>query len=356
MPLEPGSSIGPYFVDREIGRGGMGVVYLAKDPRLQRDVAIKALPDHLGEDPDRLERFRSEAQVLAQLNHPAVAGIHGIEEKDGQQYLILEYVEGETLSELLERGVPPVEEALDLCIKIAAGIEAAHEAGVIHRDLKPDNIRITPDGQVKILDFGLAKIDDGMSSTSEHSPTVAMAARHSPTMPGVIMGTAAYMSPEQARGRGVDKRTDVWSFGVLLFECLTGASPFAGETAGDSIGAVLHKDLDLELLPASTPGSVRRVLGRCLERDKSRRYRDIGDVRLDLEVSEGADHGVLQSRAPSRIPLIVLALVAVAAATGWALSASRTTAPVTEPPLHLSIALPPGMEIVRSIDSHDTIG
>jgi len=294
MSIESGTQIGPYFIDREIGRGGMGVVYLARDPRLNRDVAIKALPEHMAEDPARLERFQSEAKALAQLNHPAVAGIHGLEEADGKHYLILEYVEGESLAERLERDAPSVEEAIELGIRIAVGIEAAHEAGVVHRDLKPDNIRITPSDEVKILDFGLAKMNQETSSTSGMSGVSATvtSVQNNPTLPGVVLGTAAYMSPEQARGRSVDKRTDVWSFGVVLFECLTGASPFAGETAGDSIGAVLHKDLDLNQLPADTPPAVRRVLQRCLARDRNQRFRDIGDVRLELELQDRDSGGM----------------------------------------------------------------
>ena len=233
MPAIP-QHIGPFVVSREIGRGGMGVVYLARDERLDRDVAIKALPEDLDADPVRLERFEREAKTLASLNHPNIAGLYGVEEQDGQKYLIMEHVEGETLGDRLDRGAMPVDEALEIAVEIAAGVEAAHEAGVVHRDLKPDNIKITPDGHVKVLDFGLARQAATTSAPDVTiSPTVVAA---SPTIPGAILGTAAYMSPEQARGRHVDKRTDVWSFGVILYEMLTGASPFAGETATDSIG------------------------------------------------------------------------------------------------------------------------
>jgi serine/threonine protein kinase len=279
----PESRLGPYEITREIGRGGMGVVYLARDTKLDRDVAIKALPEELADDADRLVRFEREARTLAQLNHPNVAGIFGLEEQDGQKYLILEYVDGETLAERLDRGAMPVDEALEVAIEIAAGVEAAHEAGIIHRDLKPDNIKITPDGAVKVLDFGLARSTETSStSTSAGAATRTSPIPRSPTIPGAIMGTAPYMSPEQARGRPVDKRTDIWSFGVVLYEMLAGVSPFAGETAGDSIGAVLHKPIELAALPATTAPIVRHVLERCLERDKSRRYRDIGDVRIEL--------------------------------------------------------------------------
>ena len=353
MSMEPRTQIGPYFIDREIGRGGMGVVYLAHDPRLNRNVAIKALPDHMAEDPARLERFQSEAKALAQLNHPAVAGIYGLENSEGKHYLILEYVEGESLGERLERDPPSVHEAIELGIRIALGIEAAHDAGVVHRDLKPDNIRITPNDEVKILDFGLAKMNQETSSSSGASGVSATmtSVQNNQTMPGTVLGTAAYMSPEQARGRSVDKRTDVWSFGVLLYECLTGASPFAGETASDSIGAVLHKDLDLNLLPAETPPSVRRVLQRCLARDRNQRFRDIGDVRLELQLQENDAEFPAAGGSRSRRPLLAVAAVALIAIAGWAFTGLRPAPQVlAERQLHLSIPLPPGMEVVGAID------
>ena len=263
----------------------MGVVHLARDTRLDRDVAIKELPELFAQDPARLERFEREAKALAALSHVNLAGIYGVEEQDGAKYLVLEYVEGETLADRLDRGPLPLDEALELAVQIAAGVEAAHEAGIIHRDLKPANIKLTPEGKAKVLDFGLARADESGTSTSSlglDSATMT-AAQQSPTIEGAILGTAAYMSPEQARGRRVDKRTDIWSFGVVLYEMLVGASPFHGETASDSIGAVLHKEIDLNLLPAGTPPMVRHVLVRCLERDRDNRYRDIGDVRIELE-------------------------------------------------------------------------
>ncbi len=334
--------IGPYEVTSELGRGGMGVVYLARDPRLERDVAIKALPDLFAQDLARLERFEREARSLAQLNHPNVAGIHGVEEHDGARYLVLEYVEGETLGERLDRGPLPLDEALELAIQIAAGIEAAHEAGVIHRDLKPDNIKITPDGQVKVLDFGLARTDDsGVSSSDvnvDSATRTSTQPRRSPTIEGAIVGTAAYMSPEQARGRRVDRRTDIWSFGVVLYEMLVGVSPFRGETATDSIGAVLHKDVDLNLIPANAPPMVRHVLVGCLERNRANRYRDIGDVRLELtraqhEPASAAGPG--QRRLPTGVLAIsALALVLVAAGAGWLLRPQPTPTP-----MHVAVPL-----------------
>ncbi|MFG0273557.1 MAG: serine/threonine-protein kinase, partial [Phycisphaerales bacterium] len=287
MLRTPGQTVGHYELVEEVGRGGMGVVFLARDTRLDRRVAIKALPDHLATDPDRLARFEREAKTLAQLNHQHVAGIYGIEEHEGARYLVLEFVEGETLADRLDRGPIDPDEAVEIAGQIANGVAAAHDAGVIHRDLKPANIRITPEGVVKVLDFGLARHDEGASgsSVSPDAATLTSPVQHSPTSPGVILGTAAYMSPEQARGRRVDKRTDTWSFGVVLYEMLTGASPFLGETATDSIGAILHKDPDLSRLPSTTPRGVRRVLARCLDRDKERRYRDLGDVRIELEAA-----------------------------------------------------------------------
>lgn len=286
MSLAPGTILGPYEITTLLGKGGMGEVYRARDTRLDRDVAIKALPEHLAQDPDRLARFEREAKTLAQLSHPNVAGIFGVEEHNEARYLVLEYVEGETLAARLGRGPLPVDEALEMALQIAAGVEAAHEAGVIHRDLKPGNIMVTPDGKTKVLDFGLARAEDGGSSTSlsPNSPTITSPAPgHSPTMPGVILGTAAYVSPEQARGRRVDKRTDIWSFGVVLYECLTGANPFVGETVTDSIGAIMHKEIGVAQLPASTPPAIGRLLRRCLERNPMNRLHDIADARIVID-------------------------------------------------------------------------
>ena len=318
--------IGPYTVEAEIGRGGMGVVYRAMDTRLERPVAIKALPEDFAEDPERLARFEREARALAALNHPNVAGIHGVEDHQGRKYLILEYVDGETLAERLDRGPLALDEALEVCTQISRGVDAAHEAGIIHRDLKPGNVKLTPDGKVKVLDFGLAKeTEEGSSSSVDltRSPTVTAAL--SPTAAGVILGTAPYMSPEQARGRPVDRRTDIWSFGVMLYECLTGASPFVGETVSDSIALILQAEVDFDRLPAATPRSVRRVLRRCLERDKDRRFRDIGDVGLELvEASEGRDDepvpaAAVDGRGRSRLAWAVAAgaLIALAATVAW---------------------------------------
>ena len=282
--LNGGDQIGTYEIERELGRGGMGVVYRAQDTRLGRAVAIKGLPEDVVGSEERLARFEREARALAALNHPNVGAIYGLETDGDRRYLVLELVEGESLEARLEQGALSVDEALDVCGQIASGLEAAHDAGLVHRDLKPANVMICADGRVKVLDFGLAKSNEGVASSTSEAPTLASGrGGTSPTIPGAIMGTAAYMSPEQARGRSVDRRTDVWALGVILYECLTGVGPFAGETATDSIGAVLHKEVEMERLPAGVPAGVRRLLERCLARGKADRWRDMGDVRVELE-------------------------------------------------------------------------
>ncbi|MCH7490384.1 MAG: serine/threonine protein kinase, partial [Gemmatimonadetes bacterium] len=273
-----------YTIEGEIGRGGMGVVYLARDTKLDREVAIKCLPDELADDAERLARFEREAKLLASLNHPHIATIFGLEEADGNQYLILEYIEGETLAERLERGAIPVTEALPIAKQITEAIEAAHEKGVIHRDLKPANIKFTADGEVKVLDFGLAKSVETKSLTDTeiaNSPTIAP--HGSPTISGVILGTAGYLSPEQARGRPVDKRADIFAFGCVLFEMLTGEKLFSGETVSDSLASTLMFEPIWANLPADTPPTIHLLLRRCLAKDRKRRLHDIADARVELE-------------------------------------------------------------------------
>jgi len=343
----------------------MGVVYLGHDTRLDRDVAIKALPEHLAQDPERLRRFEREAKTLATLTHPNVAGIYGVEEHEGRRYLILEYVEGETLADRLDRGALPVDEALEVCAAIATGVEAAHEAGVIHRDLKPGNIIITPDGKVKALDFGLAKTEEGASSSSlgmtagaPESPT--RTTPNTPTMPGVILGTAPYMSPEQARGRKVDARTDVWSFGCVLYECLTGASPFQGESATDSIGAILHKEVDYSRLPVETPASVRRLLRRCLTRDKRQRLQSIADARVELEAALAGEEEVgdaASARGSGRrlAAGLILGLVIGAFLSGvaWIVGGGDRVEDVRAVNLDLSLRVPDGSGGMREVAIDD---
>src|ERR1043165_1185572 len=279
-------AIGPFQVIRELGRGGMGEVYLARDSRLDRQVAIKALPALLASDPDRFARFQREAKVLASLNHPGIGAIYGIEEAAGQHYLILEYVEGETLAERLTRGAIAVEESLSIACQIAEALEAAHDKGVIHRDLKPGNVMVTAEGVIKVLDFGLARADDHPSSTSNtpftpDSPTLAPAA--STTIPGIILGSPGYMSPEQALGKSVDKRSDIFAFGCVLYEMLTGERAFPGENAAAALGAVLHVEPDASALPDRTPARIRELLSSALNKDRRQRLHDIGDARLALE-------------------------------------------------------------------------
>ena len=280
MALTVGSRLGHYDVTALIGEGGMGQVYQATDTKLNRQVALKILPEAFAGDPDRLARFQREAQVLASLNHPGIAAIYGIEEADDTRALVLELVEGPTLADRIKRGPIPVDEALPIAKQIAEALEAAHEQGVIHRDLKPANIKVRDDGTVKVLDFGLAKaLDTSPQGDPSQSPTLTAAA----TQMGVIMGTAAYMSPEQAAGKPVDKRSDIWSFGVVLFEMLTGDRLFTGETVSHVWAAVLRAEPDWHTLPDSVPTPVRRFLRRCLERDTKQRLRDIGEARVAID-------------------------------------------------------------------------
>jgi serine/threonine protein kinase len=281
-----GKTIGHYEVTAKIGEGGMGEVYRARDTRLDREVAIKVLPPEFAQDPERLARFRREARVLASLNHTHIAALHGLEEFEGGVSLAMELVAGEDLSERLQRGSIELDEALDLARQFAEGLEAAHEQNIVHRDLKPANLKVTPDGQLKILDFGLARAylgDQGEAENLDHSPTITAAL----TGQGVILGTAAYMSPEQARGRKVDQRTDIWAFGAILFEMLSGERLFHGETISDTMAAVLRADPPWDQLPTDTPRGVRHLIERCLERDARRRLRDIGEARVRLVADAG---------------------------------------------------------------------
>ena len=291
MPLAAGSRLGPYELLAPLGSGGMGEVWRARDTRLSRAIALKFIAASVATDPDRLARFRREAQLLASLQHPNIAGIHGLEETGGPPFLVLELVEGEDLAARLARGPLPVDEALAAARQVAEALEEAHEHGIVHRDLKPANVKVTPEGKVKVLDFGLAKAwsaeqaaASGSSPDLSHSPTLT----HASTEAGLVLGTASYMSPEQARGKRVDKRSDIWAFGALLYEMLTGRRLFAGETLSDILAAVLTRPPDLAGLPAATPRGVRRLLERCLERDPKLRLRDIGEARIVLS-ADGKD-------------------------------------------------------------------
>jgi eukaryotic-like serine/threonine-protein kinase len=287
MALALGTRRGPYEITARIGAGGMGEVYRARDTKLNRDVALKILPDAFASDPERLARFEREAKTLAALNHAHIAHIHGLEESDGVRALVLEFVDGPTLADLIARGPIPIDEALAIARQIAEALEAAHEQGIVHRDLKPANIKVRTDGTVKVLDFGLAKaLNPEFAGTADatESPTVTSPALM--TGIGVILGTAAYMSPEQARGQALDKRTDIWAFGCVLFEMITGRVAFSGATISDTIAAVLERSPDWSALPPAAPAAVRHVLARCLEKNSKHRWRDIGDVRIELDDTE----------------------------------------------------------------------
>src|SRR5262245_41905197 len=335
----------------------MGEVYRATDTNLGRDVAIKVLPSEVVKDPERLGRFKREAQLLAQLNHPHIAAIYGIEEVDSQPFLALELVEGQDLKQRLERGAIPVEESLEIARQIAEALEEAHNKGIVHRDLKPANVKLTPDGKVKVLDFGLAKAwaGDGatgsVSSALSQSPTLA----HTGTIAGVILGTAAYMSPEQARGKPVDKRSDVWSFGVLCWEMLTGHTLFTGDTVTDVIAAVVTREPDLDALPKTTPQSVRRLIARCLRKDPRTRLPDIGTARLDLQevlAGGGSNEAALATAATTatgaatrtreRWGWIALTL-ALASLVGWMVWQKRRAAPEPRSPVRFVVEAPDGL-------------
>jgi len=353
MRLSPATRLGSYEILAQLGAGGMGEVYRARDTRLGREVAIKVLPEAFARDPDRLARFQREAQLLAALNHPNIAAIHGLEEQDGLRYLVLEYVPGETLAERVGAGLKPapsplpMEEALEISKQIAEALEAAHEKGIMHRDLKPANIKVTPEGQVKVLDFGLAKAFESEASAADlsRSPTLSMAA----TRAGVILGTAAYMSPEQAKGRPLDERADIWAFGCVLWEMLVGRQLFSGETVTDMLAAVIRAEPDWNALPPETPPAIRQLLSRCLQKDSKRRLRHIGDARIEIEDALSVPAGAVQRipekpeltarRELARWPLLVaIAVLAALAGAGvvWKLL------PAPQAPAHLVVTLPAG--------------
>src|SRR5262245_16956688 len=268
MSLSVGTKLGPYQIEAAIGAGGMGEVYRARDTKLNRDVALKVLPSAFASDTERMARFQREAHLLASLNHPNIAAIHGLEESSGVRALVMELVEGPTLADRIGQGPIPLDEALPIARQIAEALEYAHEKGIIHRDLKPANVKITAEGVVKVLDFGLAKAAEGTvtSMSPADSPTLTLAA----TQGGVILGTAAYMSPEQAKGKAVDRRGDIWAFGCVLYEMLTGQLAFKGETVTDTLATVLRAEPEWNELPASTPAAIQKLLRRRLEKDLKR--------------------------------------------------------------------------------------
>jgi serine/threonine-protein kinase len=328
--VKPGTPIGVYEVVSLLGSGGMGEVYRARDERLKRDVALKILPESFAGDPERLARFQREAQVLAALNHPHVADIYGLEESNGYRALVLELVEGETLADRIARGAIPVDEALPLARQIVEALEYAHEHGVVHRDLKPSNIKITPDGTVKVLDFGLAKLADSsivLQPDSSTSPTIAAVSQV-----GVLLGTAAYMSPEQARLKAADKRGDVWAFGCVLYEMLTGRRAFEGDEVTDILANVLKASPDWTRLPANIPPSIRTLLRRCLEKDRAHRLPDIGSARLEIADAiarrdESAAPTTVRVRRAQWLPWTIAATAAIATVVAIALWAPWRSAP-----------------------------
>jgi eukaryotic-like serine/threonine-protein kinase len=276
-----GKTLGHFQIVEQLGRGGMGEVYVADDLNLNRKVALKFLPDAFTGDPERMARFEREAKLLASLNHPNIAVIYGLDQAEGKRFIVMELVEGETLGQRLSKGPLPVDDALAICRQIAEGLEAAHEKGVIHRDLKPANVMITEGDKIKILDFGLAKALSGetQSVSASQSPTITEAM----TQPGVILVTAAYMSPEQAKGKTVDKRADIWAFGCILYECLTGEKVFAGETVTETLAAILKGEPDWSAVPASTPPNVSFVLRGCLKKEIDRRFRNAADLKILID-------------------------------------------------------------------------
>ncbi|MDX1584732.1 MAG: serine/threonine-protein kinase, partial [Thermoanaerobaculia bacterium] len=298
MTVEPGTSVLHYEVSARIGKGGMGEVFRATDTKLGRDVAIKILPEEFTLDDERVARFQREARLLASLSHPHIASIYGVEDVDGLQFLVMELAAGENLSDRLARGPIPIDEAVEIALQIAQALEVAHDQGIVHRDLKPANVKVDSDNQVQVLDFGLAKAfdDEFEEGDVSNSPTMVRAATHQ----GVILGTAGYMSPEQARGKSVDERADIWAFGVVLWEMITGRRLFSGTTMSDTLASVLKEDPDWKLLPPETPAAIRRLLRRCLNRNPKDRLRDIGDARLELiEALAPPDEPQADSSAPT---------------------------------------------------------
>ena len=346
MALTVGSRLGHYNVTALIGEGGMGQVYQATDTKLKRQVALKILPEAFSADPERLARFQREAEVLASLNHPNIAAIHGLEEADGIRALVLELVEGPTLADRIAHGAIPVDEALPIAKQIAEALEAAHEAGVIHRDLKPANIKVRDDGTVKVLDFGLAKAfqPDASDPGLSQSPTISLTA--AATQMEMVLGTAAYMAPEQAKARQVDKRADVWAFGAVLYEMLTGQKPFVGDDVSDTLALVLKFEPEWDALPSDTPARIRQLIQTCLQKNPKQRVHDVADVRLAMEgafeTAVSQPSAVVDARSlqvwqrPIPAATVALALAATASFAVWALIRSEPVAPRVE-----QFAIPP---------------
>ncbi len=349
MSLAPGTKLGHYQIVAPLGAGGMGEVYRARDSKLNRDVALKLLPAEVAGDRERLTRFDREAQILASLNHPNISAIHGVEDTTQGPALVLELVEGPTLKDRLAGKPLSLNDTLQFARQIADALETAHEQGVIHRDLKPANIKVRPDGTIKVLDFGIAKMLAPLDRVdADDQPTV------SATMQGALIGTPSYMSPEQARGAEATRRSDVWAFGAILFEMLTGRRAFTGATTSEVLSAILQGTLDLNTLPASTPPTIARLVRRCLERDPKSRLHDIGDARLEIEDAERALRGEHPSTAPASMPRpaqsnrIVLALAVVIGVVALALAAYLFSTRSDDAPQEVRLQMPPpaGMRFV----------
>jgi len=343
LPLTPGTRLGIYEITVLLGEGGMGQVYRATDTTLSQ-VAIKILPDAFAANPERLARFEREAKMLASLNHPNIAAIYAVDKSGGLHALVLELVEGDDLSQRISRSAIPLDEALPIAKQIAEALEAAHEQGIIHRDLKPANIKVRADGTVKVLDFGLAKAMEptgAMAASNSMSPTITTPAM---TQAGIILGTAAYMSPEQARGRTVDKRADIWAFGCVLYEMLTGRPAFSkGTSTADILAAILEREPEWKALPAAVPSTVARLLRRCLEKDPRRRLRDIGDIRLDLDEASTAPPVNVTRRAPGRAivrSLVTAAILVALAVIAFAIRSLTRVATVPQPTMRFTLVPP----------------
>jgi serine/threonine-protein kinase len=353
MALAPGAHLGTYEIIGLLGAGGMGEVYRAADSALGREVAIKVLPDTVAGHPDRLARFEREARLLASLSHPNIAVVHGLERSPDGCYLVMELVRGETLAQRLVRGPVPLADALDLFGQIADALDAAHSQTIMHRDLKPANVMITPNGLVKILDFGLAKVSSTEDSSLSASPTFASSA----TKTGTVLGTAAYMSPEQARGDPVDRRTDIWAYGCLLFECLTGERAFPGRTTSDTIATVLREEPDWSLLAGRAPLTIERLIRRCLQKNPRQRLHDIADARIEIEeaahkpaasaseITVVSNARALPQARPALVAAAVLLLGLAAAGIAW----WQRPAQIAGPPVaRVTVPLLPGQVVERS--------
>lgn len=351
MAVTVGTQLGSHEITGLLGKGGMGEVYLARDLKLRREVAIKILPEEFSRDADRVSRFQREAEVLASLNHPNIAGIHSLEEARGARFLVLELVKGETLAEKLKRGPVSIEEALRIGKQICGALEAAHEKGVVHRDLKPPNVKITPEGTVKLLDFGLARLFEieSQSGDPSNSPTLMSQAGG-----GVILGTAAYMSPEQARGQGACKQSDIWAFGCVLFEMLTGRQPFAGDTVTDILARIVTVNPDFKSLPEATPPPIQSLIRRCLEKDRQQRLHDIADARIEISevqnrsLSVGSNATPVRRAVPAWAILAALLSFLVGSFAAWLLKPGAHTN--TSAVVRLSAALPPG-DVLGAVSS-----